>query len=454
MKQHILILVFVVFTQFPLTTAIAATGGPVEYHVINHINSAAYQAANCTGNGPTQMCDLYPAIKSILGSCAANPPRNHDQVGCVIRLPQGDYTMSDTPVLCRTHEIVGHGGDLDGMRTVLQTAPNKSCFRIAAHGECSSLDTAAPGVPNGAGSMLTGFMCKGSVTGANKNVPGIRIDSTATLRNLVIRQYVQGIQVSAGVKRTPPTNANGFKIHDVRVWNNEHSGLMIDGSDANAFLVEGIDATDNCKNAGKWHSLLGGCSAIKDQSFLGGTFIAPHVALTRGLAAAYDIAGDNNQFTTLINPYTETDAGPGKLSGNSQVLGQIGRSFDLRGGLVLWGRRANAFEFGNSGDPNNRVTLRVGRLASPGVAWEATPLDIGHGSALRLYSRPETSGNAPAWGFNVGNISTDSLQFQMQTVTGKGVQIGTQYLPQLTNLRTGPAGSVNWCPWNPNNTCP
>lgn len=369
--------------MIPLLVALLA--GPVQYDI------------SCSGT----FCDLYPAFAAAQAACDASPPRDRASVGCVIQLPAGRYRWSQAPTLCRAHHVRGWGGDGDAARTELVT--DGGCFRLAAHGECGFKPN---GPSTSSGGKLEGFMCTGTLGGGH--TVGVENDSGARIQDVTLRKYVWGLWLDAAVSRGE--NANTWYLDDVHVWNTEHAGVVIRGPDVNQGLALALDVIDSCKDP-SWNATLGTCGAIRDRSFLGNTYIAPHVALTSGGSPGYLIDGSANQRTALLSPYAEIDVAPGVLSPNSMALEPVGVAFS--GGFSLVGRKPSGFELINDQDPDNVVSLRLGRLAAPGSAWDATPLSISSGAALRLFARPGYEGGR--WGLNVFNVGqhADALQIQL-----------------------------------------
>lgn len=439
---------------------LSATGGPVHYALIDQL-TPSYKLAHCTGSGAAEMCDLYPAYAQADTDCGLNPPRAHDAVGCVIELPQGEYRWSQMPTMCRSHDVRGQGGDADSSRTVLIPDPNVGCFRLASIGECETDGDSTDGVAGSGGALLEGFSCNMTVTTTIATTPnvapviGVENRSGAQLRHMTIRGGVWGLWIDASVLSSTVSNANVWRAVDVHVWNSDHAAVVIRGPDTNAFWAESIDIIDSCRDRGTWDSQLGDCGAVRDRSFLGGTWAVPHVALTGGSprAPAFLIDGDSNQRTTMLNPYVELDTGRSRLSPNSQVFGMIFGTtpFESNGGLTIFGRRASGMLFRNENNPNNVVELRVGDLASADSAWDATALSVQSLPALRLKSRLVTGGR---FGFNVLNTTRDAVQIQMFPDPALGLELGALILPQGTGAaRTGPQGTVPWCPWNFGGSC-
>ncbi len=389
--------------QLILLSVVAQLGGPVTYEV------ADYLGPECL-NSP---CDIEPAVASAMADCRANPPINRDVVGCEIKLPAGRFSLSQEILLCAGHTLRGAGGDGDASRTVLLSAPGAGCVRVGGIDECELDGDPTDGVAWGAGAEVTGFACQGPLVSTSTFTVGIDVRARSMVRDVTTRGYVVGMRIDAAV---PHSNANVMHVLNVHAWNNGYAGFWIRGPDANASLLELTDTIDNCRDS-HWEAQFGECAGTIEDSFLGNTHVAPHAA-DNGGRPGYLAGRDPNNHSTLINPYDEGVSPANTLGPNSIAVGVIGRDFLPGGGLRLFGRRANALELQNLGDPANRVSLRLGELAAPGSAFEAIPTSVGPGFALRLYSRPATS----HWGLNVANISSaaDSLKIQMFTTPALG----------------------------------
>lgn len=381
--------------------------GPVHYEVVNYM-----VPSDCPQG---HLCDLYPAFVAAAEACNTDPPRDNQGVGCKLELPAGDYRWSDTPTLCRGHEVYGQGGDRDYARTILHTDVGVGCFVLESYGYCDA-DGPVNGWARTDGAELRGFACFGTVS--STYTVGILSRSSAHIKDVTVRRYTQGIVISAGTGRTPKSNANLWSLEDVHTWNIEHAGIFVDGEDANAGVALRVDANDTCRDS-SWEGLLGGCHAIDDSSFLGNSWYGVHVEASGG--GSFRVGDSANSRAVALAPYIESP-GTGLVTKNAQVFGSIGGTW-LGQGLVFLNRRPNGLEFMNSQEAGNPVTLRVGDLAAPGSAWDATALGVSGGAALRLKARPQYPGGR--WGFNVFNVSPANDSFQIQLFSTPEIPLGT-----------------------------
>lgn len=127
---------------------------------------------------------------------------------------------------------------------------------------------------------------------------GVLVQCKIALRNVQFTNFgSHGIHVQSGDPVADVTiNANNFSMINVRSWANRGSGYFCEGVDSNAGVIMNLDCDGN--------TLWG----IYENSFLGNTFIAPHVA--GNLVGGYRF-GTNGRQTRIYGGYKETDALPG-----------------------------------------------------------------------------------------------------------------------------------------------
>ncbi len=141
------------------------------------------------------------------------------------------------------------------------------------------------------------------------------------------------------------TNANNWAVEYCRIEANGKSGIFCKGGDSNAGYALGVDSSDNSE----W--------GINDESFLGNTYIACHVAGNkRGAYNSATLAG----VTTFIGCYSEGDQPHSQFSKSTVNIGGL-HGAGIQGSFSdLRSNRHNASEFrtrtGGEGTAENPFT--------------------------------------------------------------------------------------------------
>lgn len=174
--------------------------------------------------------------------------------------------------------------------------------------------------PIGSNTLAEGAtVSDGSVTWTIRIIAGVRLDARASLEHLyIVGSPGNGVIVLADSTWTPTTNANNFKIADSVVSGSNISGLHVQGADANAGYVQGLDVSTN--------RLWG----VNDVSFLGNTYVACHAA-TNGAHSGAESTwyggpyrfNNANARTVVDGCYSETDQAPSEGVGPGVVIGGL-----------------------------------------------------------------------------------------------------------------------------------
>lgn len=211
---------------------------------------------------------------------------------------------------------------------------------------------------------------------------GIEARAPLVLRDVDIYGFTQGIHLDCSVYRAPATGCS--LSHFDGVWSrmNEHAGVYVIGSDANASMFAAVNSMSNCRYASEWNDLLMlpycrryptmpecalPCGNIMDGSFLGNTWIGPHTASARDIstipATAYPgvvNAGYNNR-SVWVGLYTEMDQPASWLAPNANAIGGIHQFSNIKG-MDINGVTISSAQFYNTLDPNNITLLKLGML--------------------------------------------------------------------------------------------
>ncbi len=384
--------------------------------------ASACQAPACYTIKPTaceaNTCDITGPLEAALASCKASPPvsdkTNGARGGCRFELPAGDLLLTRTIRICRQHDIVGQGGRFWGARTRIQTQGSYTAFHFDYADACRLGEEGG----GGGGGSLSDLAIIGTL-GASRTKPsfGVLVEAgRVRLERLYIARFVQGIRISADVHRSPRTNANVFRVLDVRIDSNEHAGIFIEGGDANAGLLTLPDVAGNCAYASRWPS-LGDCHNIVERSFLGSTVIAGHTSTcidfeTAKVCRGYEFSGSSNRGVCL-GCYSESNQTLGHLAPNTVAVSGLG---GWEGpGLWILGTQLSSLRVRNDRDPENVVIFEAGRLAPAGTAWQVRALSITKGAwPLSLYvGNPNKPAEAGWYYFLMANsVSWSSLRLR------------------------------------------
>lgn len=252
-------------TSNPRTSAITTNGRGFRLSANQPVNVQMFGALpdDATYTGTDSLAafqaafDWSYALKIGGGFTLAGPP---------IYVPFGGYYISDTLVAdhCFIFEGVGQG-IAGGAATKLRFPTNKCGVKWT---------------DNAAGFIMQGFFLTGTTkSSVNLNYSMIWAQTKGTIRNCFI-----SVATGAGIYIDgTATNANSWRIDNVRVQNVAHSAIYVSGTDANGGLATGIDA--------------GACDryCLEDASFLGNTWIF------------------NNLDGGTLGPYACTNANAGSV---------------------------------------------------------------------------------------------------------------------------------------------
>lgn len=185
----------------------------------------------------------------------------------------------------------------------------------------------------------------------------------ASLEYLWIKGFGgHGVFISGAPSRIPPTNADVWRLRNIRIERSGLSGVYVDGSAANAGLGESVDVASNCT------AKILPCAGIYDSSFILNTWVATH-STANYPGAGYICEGSSNK-TSFFSPYEEGGQGPSKFAPNCQVYGgNITQIDGLRG--VYWDAANPAAVKLDSG----KSTLRLKKEGDRDFRWDINNLN-------------------------------------------------------------------------------
>lgn len=270
--------------------------------------------------------DDLPSFQRLLESPAC-------ATGCRIELAPRIYLLSDTLKVCRSIVIQGAGERV----TELRFPSGKTGIHLAysCNGSGAAGSTLESLAVVGLGSNLAPTV--------DNPLDSVMIEvktGSITLRNIRTSSGRHGIRISAGIHRPGEEQsiANHWRMDQVQTTGSHHAGVFIDGPDSNAGNATGVSASNSCRfgyalkslsisNPTQFPAYLQQCAGIYDSSFLGNTWVGPHVAgiiddqtLTR--YPGY-IAEGSNQHTVFLGAYIEVNTSCGILSARSYAQGGI-----------------------------------------------------------------------------------------------------------------------------------
>jgi hypothetical protein len=362
MIRPLILLVATLVLTFPLL----ALGAPVE------------QFAK-----PEDGQDFAPAIDRAMVACAGAP--------CSIELGPRAYTVSRPIDVCAPLELSGVGPAFELLGSVITTR-RFTAIRTWHQGKCPRKD-----IPATQGHLVIRDVALRNmdVRGAGVSIPGeqpffgLDVRTRVHLENMQVRGYVQGLRMVCSAKEEG-SNCNVSSVRAFDAVTSEHSGVFVQGADANAILFDRVSASGSCRMAARWEALTAGvrakysyapvCAALYDASFLGNQWNAAHVANTPKPSLGFAVIGNSN-YSTLLGTYLELDSSPGYADKVATIIGGhsgfTGPAGQLRGatmpGLSIVPGDGRRLDFGVQ---TNRGGATM-RAASPGTGGRAWWMSIG-----------------------------------------------------------------------------
>lgn len=373
--------------------------------------------------------DLADALDAIqaLPECGPLPDDaiQRQSVGCRVRLGRGVYPMTRTATLCRGLMIEGVSGWGPNAATKIEVSGH-TAFRVGAPDLCESVGYP----PEVGGRRASGQYARLSdlaiVDTASVGAPvysaAIHMEARAAVDRVFISGFTQGVRISADVLRTETsteafgagsnTNANLARLTDVTVYSSRHAGVFLDGGDANAGYLLGVDSSGNCL-AAEAFSDLGPCANVVDSSFLGNTHLASHSAVatsTSGQEYFLYLSDNVNSRNVWVGTY-----------GESGHASSASRRDLVLGGIGTWGGEGMIVQ----DDEISGFCSRVGDAeacmgARAGTGLIAFQRD-GENNALRL--KPSTVSGVDVWLWDIANLGVGRAWMVVRNATA-GLGLG------------------------------
>ncbi|MGF1509283.1 MAG: hypothetical protein ACFB9M_07240 [Myxococcota bacterium] len=419
-----------------LKTAIAA---------LRETPGGVYNAAEWIPEGG----DLADAVDGIQrdGGCGRTGPHGGERQGCRIFIPRGEYTIGKPIVICRAVELYGVG-PRTGSSTIIK-ADRTTGIHVSSASHCRSL-----GFPKRASGTQAhihhlrildrSVYWKG---GTKPFVPianaGIFLEARASIEDVHVQRFTQGIRISAGAKRrrsvadtgypmNAGTNANSWYLERVSINQSRHSGLYVDGPDSNAGLGVLVDSSSNCLDADKYGEAgWEPCANFYLSSFLGDTLVQPHSAHSKDRRGNlhFQYYSDNpNSRNVLLGAYAENAKGngPSHASKNDLVVGGLSRWQPQGGGTRLQDGSINGLCARDDRPDQNpeKAEVCLGTRAGAGapIALRASGKGFSTHDTLRIKAE-SGSPVGPVWRADVANLNSAQL-FRIATDKKKAGSAG------------------------------
>ena len=304
----------------------------------------SFQIDSCT----TASCDVTDQVLDAVENCEVHNIRDH----CKVVFGTGNYVLTETINLCGAMTIEGQSSSHTYIRTT------DTAFHLPPFDTCDAQSRRYSGK-----GVFRGFTLLSNPV--SQEHIGILAHHSIRAENVIIGDYGIGIVIQADVTVSPRSNANAWVINNVRIYNTAHSGFWVDGGDSNAGVATMLYITGpHCTNPAPLMGQYASCAGIYDSSFLGNTYIAPHVAAVRNGYRAVETEGPNGR-NTFIGMYNESDSEASWVTARSVSLGGLNSAEGE--GFILHGVIANRLIMRNSRDPNNVAELWLGAQATPGA---------------------------------------------------------------------------------------
>jgi hypothetical protein len=308
-------------------------------------------------------------IDASLKQCYATKTRK----ACTIELPAGSYEFKRTIQLCPGVRLIGQGHGQTGTKLFVKSPITG--IKARSYSECKALGL----LWDGATYVEDLYLVDASVQAQTSTLAGITsgifVQNPARITRVRTQGFVIGIQISADVSRTPPSNANRWRVDDVSVGRAHHAGVLIRGGDTNVGTFLSGYVGGNCFSATLWTPAVGfDCAGLVERSFLGNTFVGVSTAANAehkpgcytdsSTCVVKKFPGfafvGLSQHSVCLGCYTESDQALSQLSQWSMALGGLS-SWDRRtNGLRLDGGVANTLTVRNPKDPEGKISVVMG----------------------------------------------------------------------------------------------
>jgi hypothetical protein len=337
----------------------------------------------------TSTYDCYADIMEAINSVTYTLTSEY-VAGPAIYFPPGKYKCNSTLDLKKSVRLFGDASGLPYSPYSMLSFPAAVHGIVVNRNNTTSGGIDSPATSAADATIIDGLVIEGVNSGAVAH--GVWLRARALIRNCnILRFSGNGINVVATAGSggaTTEGNANNFRIEGGRVELCGKSGLFVDGADANAGYVIGLDCSDN----GEW--------GIWDSSFLGNTYLACHTAGNVLGPYKSDNANARNLF---LNCYSESGQPASSLLHPAMVvLGSHGAGFTSTSTnqYIGEGRASNFTNTNTSG----AVTV-TGHFAVDASNGQVFGFGVGDTSSTDIY-RIQWDATSKLWHFMHRNLGT------------------------------------------------
>lgn len=248
--------------------------GPAGTIAISGVAWVTPQQYGAVADGVTDDYPAFAAAIAYLKTIAGNDDVIYKGSPKLFIPAADEYYLSDTLDITHTLIIEGEASN-SGMASRLRFADNKTGIRIQGHNTSGGSTVDGANHYSGASSIIRNialvggsFGTEAAFTGAEGEFHGIHLRAAATIEDVYINGFRgDGIHIQTSIGGGGADEGNANCTHIVRPrCTNVRCGIYIDGADANACTIIGLNAT-YCRRWG-----------VYDSSFLGNTHIGHHSA--------------------------------------------------------------------------------------------------------------------------------------------------------------------------------
>lgn len=245
--------------------------------------------------------DWSSAFEAMIKACSPQGERYRDYRGCKIVLAcDYIYNLSRPLVLKRAHFIQGCGSGGNWGNTVLRwTKPTDG---LIVEGPITLRDVHLMG------------------SGTSTLTTAIYMRAGAVIKDVMITDFGKGVHIyGSTVPGELPGNANGWYVENLKLPRNRNWAFYVHGKDSNAGNAVGLQVANTCMHMREGEE----CWGIRDDSFIGNTYIGPHTAysFTERRPKVFFPNYISNGPNVWVGPYQESETGGSLMYGWGLTLG-------------------------------------------------------------------------------------------------------------------------------------
>jgi hypothetical protein len=274
-------------------------GGKADYHITPQDASALSSINPSPTDNLQPLTDAWEFLYAYIGYFYS-PGSVNNAAGPTIQLSYGSYYCSNTirPDRNIVLQGMGHGIYHDNANTRIY-------FPAGVKGVEINFPAATTPVTYGGASIIRNIFFSSAGHGGQTTKHGIELNAASAVEGCTIHNFGgNGINIAADIGNND--NANTFYLNLCNIYGNAGHGVYCVGGDANAGTGIAINVASN----GGW--------GIRDESFLGNTWISCHEAYNVG--GPYYMAGGNNR-SSVIGCYNEGFSTPSYCGPNAHFIG-------------------------------------------------------------------------------------------------------------------------------------